>query len=1279
MRLEDKTRRAKYVKSIQLEMVPQGKTMETIKNNGYIEDDMQRAEAIKNLYPAIDKYFVSRTEEGLQFLENFDYERYGKDKTGKARLKEDVIKHLEKAFHVKAGSGSFSNAKLIFEAIPSYLEKAGDTENAAELRSFKGCLALFSKYLITRATAVFSTTPERVVENMDTYMGNISELRRFLESGYAEQLSGEFRENGEIFSSPEGYGFAVTTSGIKAYNLMISGVVSEKKVEEKGVNMLISEANNEIKSTNTDERLFQKMKQLYKHALVPADKAFTVDVLKSDKDLRVLLQKDLEETGTMLQEIREDIFDYEASGMMKEAFIEGGKLHYLSNYVFYNHNKIPVIVHDQEREAIEKEYEGKINVRKEREKEKRLSRVALDADKKVYSIAKLQELMDKSGEEKVPISQKMMLVITSLCDKAMKAGDDLVANKIFEADTPLLGNPDAKIVIKGYFDAVTEVSRILRTLVYAKQHEATSYVNEKAAEYVADLKKNTNAHNKIRNYLTKKTEVAPKGIKMIFGQPSRLESSYYNSLVNNGAFMNKQNAILNMDGMYYLFMLTKGVPKIIFSEPASPEDTIRVLDVQATASNGALTGLPRSVFNEKGTKNFFETTDENVYIRQNGVKHPVTITREAYNIYKSGTFKTEYLNSHKGDPEAEKIFRRSKNIIIKTYKKMAEELICWSNFNFDGIKEADEYRDMKEYLDDVQARLTSMQWIEISREQIDALVENGEAMLFLIKNHNMYRDKEHGYEKDYPKTSYARIFLSALSDDNLHSMNLKLNSRPWFEFIPSIGQPKITHHKGDRTLNHYLADGRYLPKGPVYNELYQYVIGRISKEELSKEAYEAAFIKDEKGRETENIKTGIVPKDMIRKEYLYRDRFIIHMSYTMNVSVNKNTENNLVYEAEEDIKNGAPILSIARNEEDLIYYTVVKDGKIIAERSMNTIKGYEHINYHQMLKAHTEQKANNLQEWEYSSSAESIKTNYLKGAVKEIVETAIANEAVVVIEAVSDNKKRQGMAVDNQAYGKLKEMLYNSMSAYASYSGADNDAAPGGTCNPIQLTATALGHRPWNGTYLQVESTSATAAMDEESGFVNLIQLREYQTTRAKRRLLGSMDRIYSDGEKVVFSFNYEKIGIRTVGKNEWDVIACGERLLRDTKGKYALIDCAAYFSDITENIEGYSAENDLVPFIKDAPSSVINNVFELLRRVLHGHHNEDGQHYYVSPVNAKMYPYSRHTAYMLARKHLFRLEFNRMVEDAGIGPVDYQAGNEAWIAKMQGTFNEFFSSLGNK
>ena len=327
------TRRHKVVKSIQFELIPQGKTRETMEQMKFDETDENFRTLAGAAAPYIDDAVRSIVNHALLKLDyDFSEEEIEADGLTKAIDKQTALSAKE-MYGIKVSE--INSAKFVNDILPAHIEKMDiPAEEKAEalltVNTLKGKTAFVAPFLTTRITAITNWMPKRILENMAIYEKN----RAIFDKLFASELADDIRALGASdYNQRASYVRFLSQDGIDAYNRIINGTITEKGIETKGVRMLINEYN----LRNKDASL-PLPKELYKQILMPSPAAFTIGTVQSDEELTEIVTK----ANAVTANTARNIVDAIKTARSEDLVVPYNKLHTLSHLITGDHSTVPV-------------------------------------------------------------------------------------------------------------------------------------------------------------------------------------------------------------------------------------------------------------------------------------------------------------------------------------------------------------------------------------------------------------------------------------------------------------------------------------------------------------------------------------------------------------------------------------------------------------------------------------------------------------------------------------------------------------------------------------------------------------------------------------------------------------------------------------------------------------------------------------------------------------------------------------------------------------------------
>lgn len=1201
---EKYTKRKQYTRSLSLELVPVGKTRETIQEQKLLEYDKNLYSMAEELRPAIDEFLKAVTEEALEQTScefNSYYKNYLKLKNPeltteekqtllyeKATIKKELIEQIKKDISA-AMPGSLSiqkmnSAEFLFVLLPELLQKY-KIDNAdiyaAKLFSLKGCTPLFNTFINSRITILETHIPERVVENLDLYCENMVAIEGVLQSDYG--LPSILKDSAEKYNTIESYKESLSQRGINEYNNMITGTYSSDGTKiAKGINEYINEWNQEnIADKSYNGPIYRKIKKLYKQIMTEREKLFFKEGISSDEELKELLKNTVSVVKDPILKALSLLSD---KTLIERAYIDGRNLHQLSFLLTGKHETISNILEEKYLKEVEEKYIGKTSKRE-------LSAKRKEEDNANFTIRKSSHPLSTIIDMEIVPREIMLNLITSLAQERYNTIIlEEIPNKFYDEKTKIKGSTKNTDKCKKWLDTVIEFKNYIRLFISEAEN---SIISSELEEIVEEFKVVTEAYNRIRNYITKSMKESTKAMNCCFGVPLKMDTgTWYHG---REKFDKAYNTIIRKEGKYYFLTLTPSAKPVRFSESEAKSNASILL---IKKGQQAFRQIPKILFSD--AKKFYESnTTENVFVMKRFVKEPLVISRKVYEIYKNKLFKTPGKNASE---EELKMYRENLVAYLELCRRFCENYLDYSSFNMEGIPEASSFKNSNDFFNEIDTRLISMRWVPIKEEQLDELVDTGKALLFLITNRNMYQEGRN-------KTSYAKILLSILDEEHCKNPKIRLNARASVTYREPMIEGKITHKAGSIVVNGKDKEGKPIPPH-IQSELYQYYNKKLTTGELSEEAY-VKYVQPDKAIYHETT------HDLTYNKRYASEKFIIKLSYNINNEIPGDTTKKLNEEIEKERLEGKNILVLARGTQDLLYYTLADaNGNIQEHGDLNSVDG---VNYMELLKSRYKEGIDERKNWDYSKNTKNLKDAYLKNIIAKVAKMALEHNAVIVVENIPPSVKNKYVFLDNQIFkgfeSKLNEKLMN-----LSFKDR-NVGEPGSYDNPIQLS---FDTKSFQKGILYHVSGAYSMSRCPESGFKNRFQIGKYKTITAKRNFLSSFNSIeYNEkSHSFHFTFQYSKCGIKLEKEEEdtpWTVIGSGPRTRYNTKtGKPENIeDIAKTFLEPLKNELKNSWNEPLSSSITTMPSTTINLLFDLFCLAVSGRIFDSKTHKtgYISPI----------------------------------------------------------------
>ncbi len=1241
----DYVKRNHITKAIQAELIPQGATEQTIKDKGDRKYDEALYAALERLKPVIDSYIRHIASDALSAID-YDFcpmHRAYNDKDKKAWAKEEktltkmILKAVDDALPKGFKCSQINSAAFLQGTLSEYVLHATvpelkKDEALKDIEETKGCLALFSKFLTTRITALTVWMPERVIENFKIYCGNIPRIEAILDE--AEDIACEFLDELNLMKTAQYYTKVLSQKDIDGYNLVIAGKITENGTEAKGLNSLINEFNINVKNQKLDKPYLRKINQLYKQALFPSEKQFVINNIKTDDEVRKVISSAWEQFDKSANKIL-DLFQATLEATNGNGvYIKGNRLHLLSHALLGEHNTITDnLIKNELTEIHEMLKNESLKPSMRAELEKRAEIIQNLVSKKDYVFTELDDavkssdasiIKDVKGAFYLYLKKTEELISDArMYYKVLNGGDIFTTRRI-------KGDRHVQEMLVDFFNALTAVRDILSIITLPDDNENAdiSFYN-RFDEIYEDIRLSYKAENLVRNYITKSVKDTAEKKQTCFGSPARLRTQWWNG---EQKFAKNHAAIIKHDEKYYYFVLAGDSKPVEIGEDGKSATGFLTLK----KGQKSFMMLPKILFSDHAVPFFDGNKDAAEYILDDeSVVRPVKVGRELYEIYKNGLFKREAVTS---GAITEEEYAKNIQALIGKYTEFANAYVQYQKFNLDDINDPTRYSDIGEFFSEVDTCTSRLSWTGIDYAQIESLVDSGSAYLFLISNKFLYTGSE-------DKNAYTKTLLSILSDANMDKTTILLNSNPAVFFRPQSLKKEITHKAGSIMVNKMTEDGEHIPK-KIYEAIYK------SKNEMHGVSEEDMAAANEYMR-SHKVRWFKAKYDKTYRGNYMADKYILQLTYTKNNDVSDRVNDMLNDRVIEAMQDGFNIVSVARSAKDMVYAMVLDNNlNIIKEVSLNTIDG---VDYYALLHDTYLDKKEDKKIWIYDTENADLKSAYVDLAITEILKLAREYNAVIAVESISDTVKNKYTFLDNQVFKTFENRIAQRLSDLAYKDVADG--RPGSVSNPLQLSNNS-GNSYQDGILFFING-AYTRGIDPSSGFTSLFDFGRYNSIASKRQFFSKMAKLSYTGDGIVFDFDYADYPVRVdTKKTKWQVKLSGDAVVYDREKKRnkrikdvvnEMIIPLAGKTDLDGNIAEYVLS-------KEVPGAFVEELFRWFRYAVTGMHAQvNGQdEFYKSPVDGNQYDISNMLAFNLAKKLIFRLEYAGESKDFTREWLDY-------------------------
>ncbi len=1193
-------------KTLRFELQPQGKTYDNIVVSGILEEDKHRAESYKKMKKIIDeyhKYIISRdlSECNLKVvsdgkndsLEEFEEYYTAKNIDNQQKKLDDIQKKLriqiKKCFKLE----DVFKEKLISELLPKSGIIQSNEENEL-LSEFKGFTTYFTgfhenrKNIYSDEEKATSIAYRLIHENLPKFVDNIYIFEKAMQ---VDELRNEFatikselgiKDNLTDIFSLSYFTKTLTQSQIDFYNYILGGK-SEDSIKIKGVNEYIN-SHNQRNKTNRIPFLKPLFKQILsdKESLSWLPQVFETDKMLLDaiQECYTFLAKDLDKISFALNNI--DSYDTSKIYVTNDRSITD-----ISSKLYADWGAI--------NKSIVEEFKVN-NPQKKRESDLKYNERITKAIKAIgyFSLSQINQTLFLGGKDVGIDSYFKNLdtlglienITTSYADVSDLLNDQSILQKTLIQDKIYVEK------IKNLLDAIKELQYFIKPLIVKefKKDDGFYGVIDPFWEFLSNSF--TPLYDKVRNYLTKK----------IYSE-EKIKINFKNSTLLSGWDLNKErdnsSVILYKDNYYYLAIMSKGNNRIFENLPKSKNDSCYQKMVYKQVS-GANKMLPKIFISAKEAK---EKTPSDILLN-----------------YTEGTHK-----------KGSNFVLNDCHKLINHFKESIKSYSGWDVFNFDFSK-TDNYNDISEFYKELDHQAYKIDFVDISADYIDSLVEEGKLYLFKIYN------KDFSPHSKGTPNMHTLYWKSLFCKENLQDVCYKLN-----------GEAEIFFRK--KSIDY---DENIQKQGHHYDAL--------------KDKFSYPIIKD--------------------KRYSV-DKFLFHVPITLNFK--SKGVNNINSRVLQFIKDGnvEHVIGIDRGERHLLYVTVVDlQGNIKEQFSLNTIKSENYDkpqDYYSSLKKRENERDKARKSWKTIENIKELKEGYMSQVVYKISQLIQKYNAIVAIEDLNSGFMRGRQKIERQIYTKFENRLIDKLSYIV-----DKKASPldcGGVLNALQLVNPKSGGKQ-NGFLFYVPAWN-TSKIDPVTGFVDLLKPK-YESVKQTKEFIAKFDfiRYNSIADLFEFDVDYSKFNSRADGTRlTWTVCSNGDRIEsyrnkdKNSQWDYRKVNLTNEFKVLLNNY-GINIDSDIKQAILDASDSseFFRSFIHLLKLMLQMRNSNPNteEDYIISPVRSAKGDFYCSTdgdislpqdadangAYNIARKGIWAIDQIKTVDSENL---KLAITNKEWLSFVQG------------
>lgn len=1190
-----------YSRSITLRnrLIPIGSTEEKL--NEFLVKDKNRATAYPDIKVLIDEIHKRVIEQSLQSVK-YDWEplfiqfELYQDETDKAKkiiLKKELEtlqtlarRKIAKSFSQNPDFDKIFKDGLFKELLPQLIEKLPPDEAAKmsiALERFNRFSGYFLGYhenrknMYSEEAKAMSIANRIVNENFPKYFSNIK-LYNYLEKEYPEILSttettlknylGD-RKLRDFFTI-NGFNNVLTQAGIDQYNTVIGGIaLAEGQPMISGLNVQINLYRQQLPQ---DVNLNKKFIFLYKQILSDHESSsFVPTGFSSSREVYEAIDNfHIEVVRNSLSRIQE-MFDAINEYNMEEIFVPAKMQAKFSQTLYGQYSRLSeglfLLECDKARKSLSEAQEQKIR--------KEISR--MDCNLEEIDRAYKRYCSEYNIIEFV--STRSYFNLLSMLQDVL----DKFARIDFENLVDLQQEKQAALPIKAYLDKVQDLYHYIRLLDYRGDEQKDSAFYSRYDEIIDNLSQIVPLYNRTRNFVTKKYEEGKK-IKLNFDCPTLANGWDENSESSNCAI------ILRRDGNYYLGILN---PR---NKPTLPkDDCVTNADLYEKMVYKLLPGpnkmLPKVFFSTKGKEKFCPPQD-------------ILDGYEAGRHKKGENFDIEFMRK-----------------LIDWFKSAILEHEDWSKFNFKFSPTAS-YQDMSGFYKEVEKQGYQITFRKIEVSVIENMIDCGQLFLFQIWN------KDFQTNSKGKKNLHTLYWENLFSEENLRNVVLKLNggAELFWKEASIKGNQIISHKEGSLLIHRTTKDGRSIPED-IYQEIYLFK-NKKSNKALSDEA--RALL------DAGQIQYKTARQEIIKDKHHTENMYLLHCPITMNFksSDKSNREfNNSILEYlanNPDVK----IIGLDRGERHLVYLSLINQrGEIELQKTLNLVNHHTknnsivQVNYREKLVSREKERDTARKNWQNIGNISQLKEGYLSSIIHEIAKLMIEHNAIIVMEDLNYEFKRERFSIERQVYQKFENMLIEKLN-YLVFKDTPV-CEPGGVLNAYQLTtkSTSVSDVYKQCGFLFYVPAAYTSKIDPITGFCNMFQFKALTNVIRRRHFFSNFYSVRYDKEEkcFAFGFDYDKIRLNPDYQKKWEVYTKGTRLTYNKEVGHTIeVDLTEELKKLLDDkeIDWITGEN-ILGKILELPAEKINAkfyeqllwIFSLTVQMRNYNQDED---YLLSPVKGK-------------------------------------------------------------
>lgn len=687
-----------------------------------------------------------------------------KEKKELSVARESLKAEIDQSLKCSARDQIFTGNLAQF-VLDNYPKLVGDDKASVEaFLKLKGYLSDYlenRKNVFDRRTNETSVAYRTIEENLTTFLANILQLRRFLDSiarrsEFEDQLTQAFdkleaQDGLTRLLTVDQFNSALSQTGIESYNLLISGKTLASGEKLQGVNELI----NLYLQQHPEEKLKKvKLKKLYKQIMAETDsQSFVLEIISDDEALKSQILDFSTYLRSLISErpifkLIQNLATLSPENQ-SQIFFSNKNLNTISHLTFGDFGKI-------KHQLTEKFISSQTKITK--------SVLEKYQKQDYYSLAEILTALETPEEQKQLLDALASLFNFSSENEFIKEITQLeteLNTELSQKTTRIASDQNLVAKIKTLLDLYKEFQfRLSLYLINDENLKLESGFYFQIDDFYSEVKAIIPLYNKVRNYLTKKPYSDEK-IKLNFNNGDLLKG--WSKSKEKDCF----GTFFVRDNKFYIGIIDKETrdKEYLFDKSEVDISTQGSIyqKMELFFLSSPIRDFPKKYFSDKWQAKF----------------PAPTALLEKYQYYREANHK-----------EAYRVDRNYQLELIKFYQDQVAKDPDWQVYNFD-FKSPESYISVEDFLDQISKQSYKMAFKAIPESYIKQLVADGKLYFFEL------------YSKDFSDFSKGRpnlhtIYLKAIFDQiNAKSYNYlyKISGFAEIFYRPASLELKITHPK----------------------------------------------------------------------------------------------------------------------------------------------------------------------------------------------------------------------------------------------------------------------------------------------------------------------------------------------------------------------------------------------------------------------------------------------------------------------------------------------------